>query len=80
MSGIGLLLIKENPRSEHVHKVKRSLGRAYIIVRATAIHFLSAVGAAILVVARICPAEAYLCLEIPVSVENPGIAVGNTQP
>ena len=38
-------------------------------------HFLAAVGAAVGVEAGIYPAESYLCLDVPVAVENPRVAI-----
>ena len=60
---------------EEVDNVYGCFGRAEVVVGSVLFDFLAAVGAAVGVVARINPAYAYLGLDIPVTVENPGVAV-----
>lgn len=61
---------------ECIYKVYRGLGGADVVVRLVLLEFGSAVGAGVGIESCIDISEAYLGLQVPVLVQNPGIAVG----
>lgn len=64
--------------SEVINEIKGRFGWANVIVRHIGFHPLAAIGAFELIVSGVNPSQAYFGLQTPMTIEHPGIAVGQT--